>query len=199
GRRAEAAPPRPPPGELPPPRPLRSAFASYSDVARGELAIFEAAAVVHRRLGPEAIRQYVISKTDNVSDLLEVAVLLKEVGLVTPGASPSSRLQIVPLFETIGDLQRAPVTMRAWFQIPAVRSLIGSLRGVQEVMLGYSDSNKDGGYVTSNWELYKAQTALVGVFRAAGAPRLFFLRRGGARGRGGGPSYEAILAQPPGS
>ncbi len=185
--------------ELASPRALRSAFAGYSDATRAELAIFEAAAAVHRRLGPEAIRQYVISKTDNVSDLLEVAVVLKEVGLVTPGAAPSSRLQIVPLFETIADLRAAPETMRAWVELPAARSLVGSLGDQQEVMLGYSDSNKDGGYVSSNWELYKAEVALVEVFRAAGVRLRFFHGRGGTVGRGGGPSYDAILAQPPGS
>ncbi len=185
--------------ELASPRALRSAFAAYSDLARGELAILEAAAAVHRRLGPAAIRQYVISKTDNVSDLLEVAVLLKEVGLVTPGARPASRVQIVPLFETIADLQRSPATMRAWFAIPAARAMVASLGELQEVMLGYSDSNKDGGYVTSSWELYKAETQLVDVFRAAGVRLRFFHGRGGTVGRGGGPSYDAILAQPPGS
>ncbi len=185
--------------ELASPRALRSRFAQYSDLARGELAIFETTAAIHARLGPDAIRQYVISKTDSVSDLLEVAVMLKESGLVTPGESPSSRLQIVPLFETIADLQRAPQTMRAWFALPAVRALVASLGGVQEVMLGYSDSNKDGGYVTSNWELYKAETALVEVFREAGVRLRFFHGRGGTVGRGGGPSYDAILAQPPGS
>jgi phosphoenolpyruvate carboxylase len=185
--------------ELASPRPLRSAFADYSEQTRGELAIFEMAAAVHRRLGPKSIRQYVISKTDSVSDLLEVAVLLKEVGLVTPGAQPQSRLQIVPLFETIADLQNAPGTMGRWFSIGAARSLVASRGQMQEVMLGYSDSNKDGGYVTSNWELYKAETALVEVFRAAGVKLRFFHGRGGTVGRGGGPSYDAILAQPPGS
>jgi len=185
--------------ELRSPRALRSKFARYSELARGELDIFEAAAAVHARLGPEAIRQYVISKTDNVSDLLEVAVLLKEVGLATPGARPASRLQIVPLFETIEDLRGAAKTMAAWFALPEGRSLVASLGDVQEVMLGYSDSNKDGGYVTSNWELYKAETQLVGVFREAGVRLRFFHGRGGTVGRGGGPSYDAILAQPPGS
>jgi phosphoenolpyruvate carboxylase len=185
--------------ELASPRALRSRFARYSELARGELAILEAAAAIHGRLGADAIRQYVISKTDNVSDLLEVAVLLKEVGLVTPGKSPSSRLQIVPLFETIADLQRAPQTMRDWLASAAAGHLVASLGGIQEVMLGYSDSNKDGGYVTSNWELYKAETALVEVFREAGVRLRFFHGRGGTVGRGGGPSYDAILAQPPGS
>jgi phosphoenolpyruvate carboxylase len=185
--------------ELASPRALRSAFGNYSDLARGELAIVEAAAAVHRRLGAAAIRQYVISKADSVSDLLEVAVLLKEVGLATPGAAPASRLQIVPLFETIGDLQGAAATMREWFAIPAARALVASLGDAQEVMLGYSDSNKDGGYVTSNWELYKAETALVEVFAEARVRLRFFHGRGGTVGRGGGPSYDAILAQPPGS
>ena len=185
--------------ELGSPRALRTAFGDYSETALGELAIFGAAAAVHRRMGPEAIRQYVISKAASVSDLLEVAVLLKEVGLVTPGAQPSSRLQIVPLFETIDDLRGAPETMRRWFALPAARSLVRSLGDQQEVMLGYSDSNKDGGYVTSNWELYKAETALVDVFRAAGVRLRFFHGRGGTVGRGGGPSFDAILAQPPGS
>jgi phosphoenolpyruvate carboxylase len=185
--------------ELATPRPLRSPWSTYSDLSRGELAIVEAAARVHAALGPDAIRQYVISKTESVSDLLEVAVMLKEAGLVRPGESPAARVQIVPLFETIGDLRRAPATMRAWFALPEARSLVASLGGVQEVMLGYSDSNKDGGYVTSNWELYQAETQLVTVFREAGVRLRFFHGRGGTVGRGGGPSYEAILAQPPGS
>jgi len=185
--------------ELATPRPLRSPFANYSDLAQGEFAIVERAAAVLASLGPRAIRQYVISKTESVSDLLEVAVMLKEAGLVVPGESPASALQVVPLFETIGDLRRAPETMGAWFALPEARSIVASLGGVQEVMLGYSDSNKDGGYVTSNWELYKAEVELVAVFRAAGVRLRFFHGRGGTVGRGGGPSYEAILAQPPGS
>ena len=185
--------------ELATPRPLRSPFANYSDLAQGEFAIVERAAAVLASLGPRAIRQYVISKTESVSDLLEVAVMLKEAGLVVPGERPASALQVVPLFETIGDLRRAPETMGAWFALPEARSIVASLGGVQEVMLGYSDSNKDGGYVTSNWELYKAEVELVALFRAAGVRLRFFHGRGGTVGRGGGPSYEAILAQPPGS
>jgi phosphoenolpyruvate carboxylase len=185
--------------ELASPRLLRTSFASYSEQTVGELAILETAARVRARLGPESIRNYVISKTDNVSDLLEVAVLLKEAGLVVPGEQPTSSLQIVPLFETIGDLRRAPEVMRAWFALPAVQSIVFSLGQLQEVMLGYSDSNKDGGYTTSNWELYKASTRLVEVFDRNGVRLRFFHGRGGTVGRGGGPSYEAILAQPPGS
>jgi phosphoenolpyruvate carboxylase len=185
--------------ELRSPRMLRTTFGRYSDSTQGELAILEAAASAHTRLGTEAIRQYVISKTDSLSDLLEVAVLLKEAGLLTPGARPSSRVQIVPLFETIDDLRGAAATMRRWFALAEARALVASLGDMQEVMLGYSDSNKDGGYVTSNWELYKAETMLVEVFREAGVRLRFFHGRGGTVGRGGGPSYDAILAQPPGS
>jgi phosphoenolpyruvate carboxylase len=125
--------------------------------------------------------------------------MLKEAGLVTPGAAPASALQIVPLFETIDDLRRAADTMRDWFSLPFARGAIASLGAVQEIMLGYSDSNKDGGYVTSNWELYKAEVALVRLFRDHGVRLRLFHGRGGSVGRGGGPSYEAILAQPPGS
>lgn len=185
--------------ELASPRLLRSPYCEYSQVTEGELAILRRAARAVEALGPESIRQAIISKAASVSDLLEVAVLLKETGLVTPGAAPTSRLQIVPLFETIDDLRRAPATMRAWFALPAAMSLVRSLGGVQEIMLGYSDSNKDGGYVTANWELYKAETELVSVFREAGVRLRFFHGRGGTVGRGGGPSYEAILAQPAGA
>jgi phosphoenolpyruvate carboxylase len=185
--------------ELATPRLLRSPFATYSETASGELAIVHEAARVLATHGPASIAQYVISKAESVSDLLEVAVMLKEAGLLTPGAAPASRLQIVPLFETIGDLRQAPATMRAWFALPEAKAIVASLGGAQEVMLGYSDSNKDGGYVTSNWELYKAETELVDVFREAGVRLRFFHGRGGTVGRGGGPSYEAILAQPPGS
>ena len=185
--------------ELATPRPLRSRFASYSELARGELAIVESAAEVLRTRGPAAIRQYVISKCTSVSDLLEVAVLLKEAGLVAPGPRPTTRVQIVPLFETIADLHGAAGTMRAWLGSPTGRALVDSQGGLQEVMLGYSDSNKDGGYLTSNWALYQAERALVDVFREAGVRLRFFHGRGGTVGRGGGPSYDAILAQPPGS
>ena len=185
--------------ELRSPRMLRTGFGSYSAQAQGEAAILQAAARAHARLGREAIAQYVISKTASLSDLLEVALLLKEAGLVIPGERPAARLQVVPLFETIADLQAAAGIMRRWFALPEARALVASLGDVQEVMLGYSDSNKDGGYVTSNWELYKAETELVRAFAAAGVRLRFFHGRGGTVGRGGGPSYDAILAQPPGS
>lgn len=186
-------------GELASPRLLASPFTAYSATTAGELAILHAAARALRRMGPHAIRQYVISKADSVSDLLELAVLLKEVGIVTPGASPTSRVQLVPLFETIADLRRAPDTMRRWLHLPAARALISSLGNAQEIMLGYSDSNKDGGFTTSAWELYKAEVELVNLFAEQKVNLRFFHGRGGTVGRGGGPSFDAIMAQPPGS
>ena len=141
---------------------------------------------------------YVISKADSVSDILEVAVLLKEVGLLRPREGRLD-VDIVPLFETIGDLQHCGPIMEALFALPAYRRLLASRGDVQEVMLGYSDSNKDGGYLTSTWELYKAELALVDVFRRHEVGLRLFHGRGGSVGRGGGPSYEAILAQPPGA
>lgn len=185
--------------ELATPRLLASPFTRYSETTTAELAILHAAERALARLGPHAIRQYVISKADSVSDLLELAVLLKEAGIVTPGAAPRSRVQLVPLFETIADLRRAPETMRAWLGLPAARAIIASLGGLQEIMLGYSDSNKDGGFATSTWELYKAEVELVRLFAEHQIGLRFFHGRGGTVGRGGGPSFDAIMAQPPGS
>jgi phosphoenolpyruvate carboxylase len=145
------------------------------------------------------VAHYVISMARSVSDVLEVAVLLKEAGLLTPGAEPRTTIDIVPLFETIDDLHRAPSTLGALLALPLYRSLVAGRDGWQEVMIGYSDSNKDGGYLTSTWCLYRAQIELVGVARAAGARLRFFHGRGGTVGRGGGPAYQAILAQPMGS
>jgi phosphoenolpyruvate carboxylase len=182
--------------ELTTPRLLRSPFATYGDRTRAELAIVEAAADIQRRFGREAIPHYVISKCQSVSDLLEVGVLLKEVGLVRGNALA---LDIVPLFETIDDLERASRTLDAALAVPVYRAWVGSRGGRQEVMLGYSDSNKDGGYLTSNWALYRAQRGLAAVAREQGVALRLFHGRGGTVGRGGGPSFEAILAQPPGS
>ncbi|MFM7704226.1 MAG: phosphoenolpyruvate carboxylase, partial [Rubrivivax sp.] len=191
-------------------RPLRVRGAAYSELAQGELAVFEAAHEALARYGREAIRHYIISHTEAVSDLLEVLVLQKECGLLTgtldgEGAgSARAALITVPLFETIGDLRLSVPIMREFYALPGIRELVLRSGGEQDVMLGYSDSNKDGGFFTSNWELYRAETALVALFdelRAAGAPitlRLFH-GRGGTVGRGGGPSYQAILAQPPGT
>ncbi len=179
-------------------RPLASPHLSYSDETTGELATIRAAAEGRRRYGPDAIRHYVISKTSDASDMLEVAVLLKEVGLLHPRDARLD-VDIVPLFETIDDLRRCGEVMDRVLSLPEYRRLLRSRGDVQEVMLGYSDSNKDGGYLTSIWELHKAQIVLVEVFRRHGVRLRLFHGRGGSVGRGGGPSYQAILAQPPGA
>jgi phosphoenolpyruvate carboxylase len=180
-------------------RPLYSPHLSYTDEAAGELEIVFAAQALRARYGAGALPHYIISKCDGVSDLLEVALLLKEAGLARGGAEPMLGLDIIPLFETIADLQRSGDTMRAAFALPAYRALVKHRGDRQEVMLGYSDSNKDGGFLTSGWSLYQAELALMQVFRDAGVRLRFFHGRGGSVGRGGGPSYDAILAQPAGA
>ncbi|MBS0532050.1 MAG: phosphoenolpyruvate carboxylase [Proteobacteria bacterium] len=178
-------------------RPLASPFVKYSEETQGELAVFHAAAEAHGTFGPGAIPQCVISMSEGVSDLLEAALLLKEVGIVGP--TGRSAINIVPLFETIEDLQACAGIMDRLLSLPEYRALVDSRGGVQEVMLGYSDSNKDGGFVTSGWELYKAEIGLVGVFERHHVRLRLFHGRGGSVGRGGGPSYDAILAQPGGA
>src|SRR5450755_764849 len=184
-------------GELRNARPLTSAFVKYSEETLDELAVFHAAAEAHARFGADVIPQCIISMSEGVSDLLEVALLLKEVGLVDP--SGRSAINIVPLFETIGDLQACANIMDRLLSLPEYRRLVDSRGSVQEVMLGYSDSNKDGGFVTSGWELYKAEIGLVGVFERHHVRLRLFHGRGGSVGRGGGPSYDAIIAQPGGA
>ncbi|KRC33353.1 phosphoenolpyruvate carboxylase [Acidovorax sp. Root219] len=186
-------------------RPLRVVGASYSDHARGELAIFEAALAMRYRYGHEAIRHYIISHTETVSDLLEVLLLQKEVGLMRGTLDGDARndLIVVPLFETIEDLRNAAPIMREFYALPGVAGLVHRSGSEQDIMLGYSDSNKDGGIFTSNWELYRAEIALVELFDELatnhGIQLRMFHGRGGTVGRGGGPSYQAILAQPPGT
>ncbi|SDA25773.1 phosphoenolpyruvate carboxylase [Sphingomonas sp. NFR15] len=179
-------------------RPLTSPFADYSDETQSELAIVRAAAEAHAKYGPGCITNYIVSMAQSVSDLLEINVLLKEVGLYRPGESPSAAIMAVPLFETIGDLEAAPAIMTEWFALPEAGA-IARARGFQEVMIGYSDSNKDGGYLTSTWSLSKASTALKAVFEKAGVGMQLFHGRGGAVGRGGGSSFAAIRAQPDGT
>ncbi|MCK0209311.1 phosphoenolpyruvate carboxylase [Starkeya koreensis] len=183
--------------ELTTARPLTSPFVDYCDETVGELAMLRTCARIHKIYGPEAIQTCIISKAESVSDMLELALLLKEVGLVDPAGA--SAVHIVPLFETIGDLRNAARVMEQMFRLPEYRKLVDSRGGVQEVMLGYSDSNKDGGFVTSGWELYKAEIELIEVFRRHGVRLRLFHGRGGSVGRGGGPSYDAILAQPGGA
>jgi len=178
-------------------RPLLRPFWTYSDETATELAILDAAADAQRVFGPRAIPTAIVSNTTDVSDLLELAVLLKQVGIVRPDGI--SAINIVPLFETIEDLRNCVDIMDRLLLVPGYRALVDSLGGVQEVMLGYSDSNKDGGFVTSGWELYKAEIGLIELFRRHGVRLRLFHGRGGTVGRGGGPSYEAILAQPAGA
>ncbi len=179
-------------------RPLASPLAGYSDETLGELAILRAAAEASARYGRRAIDTYVISKTTGVSDLLEVYVLLKEAGLYAPGDPARSPILVAPLFETIADLEAAPATMRAFLGGAPLRGHLAA-RGAQEIMIGYSDSNKDGSYLTSIWSLHEAQRELKRVVEDAGLALQFFHGRGGAVGRGGGSSFEAILAQPEGT
>jgi phosphoenolpyruvate carboxylase len=184
--------------ELAGPRPLWSPFASYAAETQSELAVVRAAAAAHAQYGPACITAYVISKCESVSDMLEVNVLLKEAGLYRPADPAATAIMVVPLFETIDDLARAPQIMQAWLELPEV--LAGAAaRGHQEVMVGYSDSNKDGGYLTSVWSLNQASRALARTFEAAGTAMQIFHGRGGSVGRGGGPSFSAIRAQPRGT
>jgi phosphoenolpyruvate carboxylase len=177
-------------------RPLRSPYADYSAETARELAIADKAAALKKSFGQDAIGQYVISKAATVSDLLETALLMKETGLFLPGQSPQARLRIVPLFETIEDLRQSTSVMGTYFDAPLVRAMITAQDNLQEVMIGYSDSNKDGGYVTSNWEIYSGIARLVALGRERGVHMRFFHGRGGAVGRGGGSSFDAIRALP---
>lgn len=180
-------------------KPLLGNLANYSDVAQSELRIMQTAAQIHQRFGRAALPNHIISKTDAVSDMLELALMLQQVSLLESGATPTLHINIIPLFETIEDLRGCGPIMDELFAIPYYRELLKSRGNTQEVMLGYSDSNKDGGYLTANWELYKAELVLVKVFARHGIELRLFHGRGGTVGRGGGPSYDAILAQPPGS
>ncbi|MEK9876747.1 MAG: phosphoenolpyruvate carboxylase, partial [Betaproteobacteria bacterium] len=157
------------------------------------------AAKLQKRFGSKSIENYIVSQTNDVSDLLEVALLLKESGGLSLGENIESTFNLVPLFETIHDLRNAGRVMRDLFSEPKYMNLVRSRGNTQEVMLGYSDSNKDGGFLTANWELYQAEEELVKIFREFGVRLRLFHGRGGTVGRGGGPSYDAILAQPPGS
>jgi phosphoenolpyruvate carboxylase len=185
--------------ELDSARLLASPYMKLSETALSELAIFRKAADVHARFGAAAVPRMIISMGKSLSDLLELATLCKEVGLARGGEAPHLAVAIVPLFETIEDLQNAPAVMAAAFAHPLYRRWITAQGDAQEIMLGYSDSNKDGGYFTANWALYRAQQALVECFGKHGVRLCLFHGRGGSVGRGGGPSYEAIRAQPAGA
>lgn len=181
-------------------RPLVGDGAQLSELARSELGVVRAAAQAVERYGPAAVPNYVISMCRSVSDMLEAAILLKEAGLLdASGPEPYCPVGISPLFETIEDLQNGAEILHAMLELPLYRAVVDAQGGHQEVMLGYSDSNKDGGYLASSWAVYRAELALVEVARKAGIRLRLFHGRGGTVGRGGGPSYQAILAQPPGA
>jgi phosphoenolpyruvate carboxylase len=181
-------------------RPLVGDRGGVSDLARGELDVIAAAAHAVEIYGPAAVPNYIISMCQSVSDVLEAAILLKEVGLLdASGPEPYCPVGISPLFETIDDLHNGAEILQAMLELPLYRALVAARGESQEVMLGYSDSNKDGGYLTANWAVYRAELALVEVARKTGIRLRLFHGRGGTVGRGGGPSYQAILAQPPGA
>lgn len=180
-------------------RPLIRDDAELSELARKELDIVFAAARAVRVFGAAAVPNYIISMCQSVSDLLEAAILLKEAGLLDVSAMPYAPVGIVPLFETIDDLQRGSSILEAALDLPLYRAMVHARDESQEVMLGYSDSNKDGGYLAANWALYRAELDLVESARKTGIRLRLFHGRGGTVGRGGGPSYDAILAQPPGA
>ncbi|MFV8247524.1 phosphoenolpyruvate carboxylase [Mycolicibacterium peregrinum] len=190
-------------GEISTRRPLIGEGAELSELARKELDIVGAAARAVGVFGAQAVPNYIISMCQSVSDLLEAAILLKEAGLLDVSGAAHGEVYapvgIVPLFETIEDLQQGSTVLEAALALPVYRSIVAARGQHQEVMLGYSDSNKDGGYLAANWALYRAELDLVEAARATGIRLRLFHGRGGTVGRGGGPSYDAILAQPPGA
>ena len=167
-----------------------------SEELKKELLIFKTARELKDKLGNNIIKQNIISHTTSISDLLELAIMLKEVGLV---GSDFARLQLVPLFETIEDLENSYEIMDNYLALDIVKKWVKDNKDYQEIMLGYSDSNKDGGYLSSGWSLYKAQQDLSSLGNKHGIKITFFHGRGGTVGRGGGPSYDAIISQPLGS
>jgi phosphoenolpyruvate carboxylase len=181
-------------------RPLASPFVEYSPETKKELAILSAARSLQTAFGPEALPHYVISKTTSVSDLLEACLLLREGGLFTEGNPLALSMRVIPLFETIADLRACGEITERFFEVPGILDTIKqSWDGTFEVMLGYSDSNKDGGFLTSTWELYKAEVRLADVCERHGVVLSLFHGRGGSVGRGGGSTYRAIVAQPAGT
>nr|WP_235043910.1 phosphoenolpyruvate carboxylase [Candidatus Kinetoplastibacterium desouzaii] len=184
-------------------RPLISPWTQYSEETNKELNILKTAAEIRSNFGEKTIQNTIVSHTESLSDLLEILLLQKETGLI-PSLSNNLKqdngLMVVPLFETINDLQNSSKIMGDWLDIPEVRTIIKETQhNTQEVMLGYSDSNKDGGFLTSNWALYQTERDLVNVFNSRNIKLRLFHGRGGSVGRGGGSSFDAILSQPPGT
>jgi phosphoenolpyruvate carboxylase len=176
-------------------RPMIPAKLNFSDKTNEIIETFRMVAKVQQEFSVAICNNYVISMNRSVSDILEVLLLAKEAGLYDPATGKGS-LSIAPLFETVEDLQSAPPIMSQLFELPLYRTYLESHDHLQEVMLGYSDSNKDSGFLSSNWEIYKAQRALQDVCQKYKVDLRMFHGRGGSVGRGGGPTYEAILAQP---
>lgn len=190
--------------ELRQPRLLTLPWHTYSEQTRSELRVLTTARELRARYGARVARNYIISHTETLSDLVEVMLLQKETGMLrgTLGSKNDParmELMVIPLFETIEDLRNASGIMQALLDLPGFSAVLANQGGEQEVMLGYSDSNKDGGFLTSNWELYKAELALVQLFAQRKIKLRLFHGRGGTVGRGGGPTYQAILSQPPGT
>jgi phosphoenolpyruvate carboxylase len=185
--------------ELASPRMLRTPYRDYSQETTKELEIIDRCARLRSQFGDDAVANYVISKAASVSDILEVALLLKESGLFVPGKQPRCALRIIPLFETIEDLRASPQIMEQFFDSALGRAVLAAQDDLQEVMIGYSDSNKDGGYVTSNWEIRSAIVRLIALSKSRNIRLRFFHGRGGTVGRGGGPSFEATRALPAGA
>jgi phosphoenolpyruvate carboxylase len=185
--------------ELASPRMLRTPYRDYSQETTKELEIIDRCARLRSQFGDDAVANYVISKAASVSDILEVALLLKESGLFVPGKQPRCALRIIPLFETIEDLRASPQIMEQFFDSALGRAILAAQDDLQEVMIGYSDSNKDGGYVTSNWEIRSAIVRLIALSKSRNIRLRFFHGRGGTVGRGGGPSFEATRALPAGA
>lgn len=175
------------------PRNLHANNKPKSELLQKELKIYKTARQLKDRLGEDVIKQHIISHTESVSDMLEQAIMLKEYNLVD---SEKARIQVVPLFETVEDLLNARVIITQYLSFPIVKKWLVSQNNYQEIMLGYSDSNKDGGYLASCWNLYKAQKDLTAIGEKLGVKITYMHGRGGTVGRGGGPSYEAITAQP---
>lgn len=180
------------------PRPLLLPRESYSDATREVIATFNTIKRAHDEFGPVALPIYLISMTQAPSDLLEVLVLAKEVGLyyLHPNGQVTSTLNVAPLLETIDDLTAGQAIMRNLFEMPIYRHHLKLLGNKQEVMLGYSDGSKDGGTLTANWKLYQAQIEISSLAQAYGIHLKFFHGRGGSLGRGGGPLNRSILSQP---
>lgn len=181
------------------PRPLTSPYQEYTENTKECLKVYRTVFKAQREFGPKCITSYLISMTEAASDILEVMVFAKEVGLFRKEAdgSVTCTLQSVPLFETIDDLHAAPSIMRQLFEMPIYRKSVEAMNGLQEIMLGYSDSNKDGGVVTANWELRVAMKQITAVANEYNFKLKFFHGRGGALGRGGMPLNRSILVQPP--